>query len=48
MPQFDQERKAIEREFSDRVNLPPKELEDWLATEESKSVADAGGEGEST
>ena len=30
------------------VNLTPKELEDWLATDESQSVGDTGGEGEST
>ena len=30
------------------VNMTPKELEDWLATDESKSVGDTGGDGEST
>ncbi len=33
--------------FNDRVNMAPKELEDWLKTEESKSVGDSDG-GEST
>ncbi|PRY14524.1 DUF3140 domain-containing protein [Kineococcus rhizosphaerae] len=32
-------------EFSDAVNMTPKELEDWLETDESKSVG--VGEGES-
>jgi len=27
--------------FYDRVNMQPKELEDWLQTEESKSVGDS-------
>ncbi len=30
------------------VNMAPKELEDWLATDDSKSVGDTGGDGEST
>jgi hypothetical protein len=30
------------------VNMTPKELEDWLGTDESKSVGDTGGDGEST
>lgn len=30
------------------VNMAPKELEDWLETDESKSVGDTGGDGEST
>ncbi|MEY8842095.1 DUF3140 domain-containing protein, partial [Cribrihabitans sp. XS_ASV171] len=30
------------------VNMAPKELEDWLETEESRSVGDTGGQGEST
>ena len=34
-------------EFRDCVNMAPKELEDWLDTEESKSVGDSDG-GEST
>jgi hypothetical protein len=37
---------TIEREFRDVVNMRPKELERWLATDESTSVGqeDAGGE----
>lgn len=34
-------------EWRDLVNMAPKELEDWLETEESKSVGDSD-EGEST
>ena len=34
-------------EFYDCVNMQPKELEDWLDTQESKSVGDSDG-GEST
>ncbi|ANU07282.1 DUF3140 domain-containing protein [Paraurantiacibacter namhicola] len=34
-------------EFYDCVNMQPKELEDWLETEESKSVGDSD-DGEST
>ena len=33
--------------FRDRVNLAPQELEEWLDTDESKSVGDSDG-GEST
>ena len=33
--------------FMDAVNMQPKELEDWLDTDRSKSVGDSGG-GEST
>jgi hypothetical protein len=28
---------SVRRDFDDVVNMTPKELEDWLATEESKS-----------
>lgn len=38
------ERKEIRAEFRDAVNMSPKELEDWLATEESKSVGQGDGE----
>jgi len=34
-------------EWNDLVNMPPAELEDWLATDESKSVGDTS-DGEST
>jgi len=35
-------------DWKDLVNMTPKELENWLDTEESQSVGDTGGEGEST
>jgi hypothetical protein len=35
-------------EFRELVNMAPKEVEDFLETEESKSVGDTGGNGEST
>ena len=37
----------IWEEWGDLVNMAPKELEDWLDTDESKSVGDSDG-GEST
>ncbi|PYE85800.1 DUF3140 domain-containing protein [Pseudoroseicyclus aestuarii] len=42
------ERKEVRKEFGEVVNMSPSELEDWLETEESKSVGDTGGDGEST
>jgi hypothetical protein len=36
------------REFNDAVNMTPAELERWLGTDESTSVGDTGGDGEST
>ena len=36
----EEERKEIRQAFADRVNLQPNELEEWLETEESKSVGD--------
>lgn len=45
---MDQDRKdEIYDEFYDCVNMQPKELEEWLDTEESKSVGDSDS-GEST
>ena len=38
----------IWNEWSDLVNMAPKELEDWLETEESKSVGYDSGDGEAT
>ena len=35
-------------DWQQAVNMTPKELEDWLGTDESQSVGDTGGEGEST
>lgn len=40
-------RDDIYDEFNDCVNMQPKELEDWLGTEKSKSVGDSDS-GEST
>jgi hypothetical protein len=34
---------AADREFRDAVNMAPKELEDWLATDESKAVGQKDG-----
>jgi len=48
----DDEKQATYAEFNRCVNLAPKELEDWLATDGSKSVGDThtpgGSGGEST
>ncbi|SFB81297.1 DUF3140 domain-containing protein [Tropicimonas isoalkanivorans] len=41
------ERKDIRKDFREAVNMSPSELEDWLDTEESKSVGDSE-DGEST
>lgn len=41
------EQKKTYDEFRDAVNMAPKELEEWLDTDESKSVGDADS-GEST
>jgi hypothetical protein len=41
------EKKEIRREFSEVVNMTPKELEEWLETEESRSVGWAGGSNKS-
>ena len=35
-------------DFKDAVTMSPKELEDWLATDESKQVGQKDGGGEST
>ncbi len=42
----DLDREAIWKDFHDAVNMAPGELEDWLATEESKAVGwkEDGGE----
>ena len=34
------------KEFGDLVNMAPKELEEWLETDESKSVGQDSGDGE--
>ncbi|WP_239804624.1 DUF3140 domain-containing protein [Croceicoccus hydrothermalis] len=41
------EKKECREQFRDCVNMQPKELEEWLDTDESKSVGDSDG-GEST
>ncbi len=35
-------------DFHEAVNMPATELEEWLETDESQSVGDTGGDGEST
>lgn len=41
---MDKDKKGeVYSDFSDCVNMQPKELEEWLATEESKSVGDNDG-----
>jgi hypothetical protein len=45
----DDDHDTIRREFGEAVNMTPKELEEWLETDESKSVGQkSGGSGEST
>ncbi|MCQ4122752.1 DUF3140 domain-containing protein [Rhodococcus tibetensis] len=36
------------KEFREAVNMTPGELEEWLETEQSKSVGQKSGDGEST
>ena len=43
----DDKKDEVYDEFYDCVNMQPKELEEWLETEESKSVGDSD-DGEST
>ena len=43
----DDSRKEIRKQFAERVNMTPKELEEWLKTDASHSVGDDSG-GEST
>ena len=43
----DDKKDEVYSEFMDAVNMAPKELEDWLDTEESRSVGDSDS-GEST
>ncbi|WP_114594323.1 DUF3140 domain-containing protein [Euzebya pacifica] len=44
---YDDDTEALIEEFHDTVNMQPQELEEWLETEESKSVGDTD-DGEST
>ena len=41
------DRQRIIEEFDEAVNMTPKELEEWLETNESKSVGQSDGGGES-
>src|ERR671916_629319 len=41
------DRQRIIEEFEEAVNMSPKELEEWLQTDESKSVGQSDGGGES-
>jgi hypothetical protein len=42
-----EERDETYRQFSDLVNMAPKELEEWLETDASQSVGADSGDGES-
>ena len=44
----DDDRDDVRREFGEAVTLTPKQLEDWLETDESKEVGQKDGGGEST
>jgi hypothetical protein len=41
------DRQRIIEEFDEAVNMAPKELEEWLKTDESRSVGQSDGGGES-
>jgi hypothetical protein len=41
------DRQQVVEEFNEAVNMTPKELEEWLQTEESESVGQSDGGGES-
>ena len=45
---MDDDAKQTRDDFSNAVNMTPTELEDWLATDESQSVGQKDGGGEST
>ncbi|SDQ86309.1 Protein of unknown function [Quadrisphaera sp. DSM 44207] len=38
----------VRDDWRSAVNMTPEELEDWLSTEQSQSVGDTSGDGEST
>jgi hypothetical protein len=42
------ERDEVYQTFGERVNMAPKELEEWLQTDQSRSVGDSEDGGEST
>ena len=41
------DRQQVIEEFDEAINMTPKEIEEWLQTEESKSVGQSDGGGES-
>ena len=45
---MDDDQKATLKEFNEAVNMTPKELEDWLKTDDSKEVGQKDDGGEST
>lgn len=48
MADEDDERKSVRDDFREAVNMTPKQLADWLETDDSKSVGQGADEGEST
>lgn len=48
MAMYDEETEGTIAEFEEVVNMAPSELADWLETEESRSVGQDDGGGEST
>ena len=48
MARSEDEQLDIRKTFREKVNMQPKEIEDWLGTDESKSVGADSGDGEST
>lgn len=42
----DEDQKDIRQEFNEKVNMAPKELEEWLKSENSKEVGQDSGDGE--
>lgn len=42
------ERRTVRKEFDEAVNMAPKELEEWLETDESQGVGQDSGDGEAT
>lgn len=47
MEQDKETREDVYQQFNDMINMAPAEIEDWLQTEESKSVGQDSGDGES-
>ena len=44
----DDEKQDVYDDFNEAVNMTPKELEDWLETDQAKEAGDHGDGGEST